>query len=375
MGSRPRMPLKRLTAKTPPVISARSLAGIPALIRHAFGDKVLRQAKQAVMLDIELLEQHDCFIPYSTLNQFLAEVERRSGEFHVGLLVAPHLSVTRYGRWGEYIVAAESLGAAIARATSTLGYHSTGDRMQVTIEDGVARISYFAAMREEAGHSHVASGIVGVMLCLLHVYLPSDFRPRRIALDIPRPTASLLFEDAFHCPVVFGADAISLDIDAHLLERQANRHVQPRLITVEDVARALLEPVDLHSFLGVVVAQIRAQVQTGVVSIDSTARALGTSVRTLQRALHRDHGADFRDLVNATRMQRAKELLAGSNASITQIATAFGYATPANFARAFRNGTGMAPHEFRVGVSQSLASSLSPVTPGEDVGESASAVS
>jgi transcriptional regulator GlxA family with amidase domain len=51
--------------------------------------------------------------------------------------------------------------------------------------------------------------------------------------------------------------------------------------------------------------------------------------------------------MNVIRMQRAKELLGGSSASVTQIATEFGYSTPANFARAFRKASGMAPHEFR----------------------------
>ena len=97
--------------------------------------------------------------------------------------------------------------------------------------------------------------------------------------------------------------------------------------------------------------QIRAQVVTGNVSIDSTARALGTSVRTLQRMLHRDCGADFRELVNLIRMQRAKELLRGSGASITQISMEFGYSSPANFARAFRKAAGMAPHDFRSSVA------------------------
>ena len=97
-----------------------------------------------------------------------------------------------------------------------------------------------------------------------------------------------------------------------------------------------------------VVAHIRAQVQSGVVSIDSTARALGSSVRTLQRVLRRDSGSDFRELVNVIRMRRAKELLAGTNASITEIATEFGYSSPANFARAFRNAAGVAPHEYRL---------------------------
>ena len=78
-----------------------------------------------------------------------------------------------------------------------------------------------------------------------------------------------------------------------------------------------------------------------------------TSVRTLQRVLRRDSGSDFRELVNVIRMRRAKELLAGTRASITEIAMEFGYSSPANFARAFRNAAGLAPHEYRLSLGSS----------------------
>ncbi|WP_447920168.1 helix-turn-helix domain-containing protein [Achromobacter aegrifaciens] len=300
------------------------------------------------MLDIELIENQECFIPQVVMTDFLWEIERRSGEVNLGLFAAPHLSLTTYGRWGEYVLAADNLGQAMARAASSLGYHSTGDRMHLVIDGGIARISYFHAMRGRRGYAHVASGTAVVVLSILRAYLGSAFLPIRIELDIPRPAASAPFEDTFLCPVVFDAAAVSVCIDARLLQRQAKERSQSRLVTIEDVARVLLEPADLGNFLGVVVAHIRAQVQSGVVSIDSTARALGTSVRTLQRVLRRDSGADFRELVNVIRMRRAKELLGGTNASITDIATEFGYSSPANFARAFRNAAGVAPHEYRL---------------------------
>jgi AraC-like DNA-binding protein len=58
-------------------------------------------------------------------------------------------------------------------------------------------------------------------------------------------------------------------------------------------------------------------------------------------------GADFRTLANALRARRTGELLAGTGASITEIAAELGYSAPANFARAFRKATGAAPQEFR----------------------------
>jgi len=331
--------------KVPPVVSVAALAGVSAMVRQAFGDKVVRQANQAAMLDIELIEDQDCFIPHTTMTRFLAEVERRSGEPHLGLLVAPHLSLTRYGRWGEYLLAADTLGAALARAVSALGYHSRGDGMTVAMDRGIVRASYFNAARGNPGYAHVAAGTAGVLLSLARSYLPPDWRPRLIELDIPRPRTATPFEDVFDCPVVFDAAAVSVCLDAPLLDRATERS-RSRLLTIHDVARARTEPEGLDRFLGVVVEQIRAQVMTGAVSIESTARGLDTSVRTLQRSLRRD-GADFRELVNLIRARRAKELLDGSAASITEIATAFGYSTPANFARAFRKATGVAPHEFR----------------------------
>ena len=150
---------------------------------------------------------------------------------------------------------------------------------------------------------------------------------------------------------MFDSAAVSVCIDARLLERRAKGRLQSRLVTVEDVARAIFEPAGLRSFLGVVVAHIHAQVQAGAVSIDSTARALSTSVRTLQRVLRRDSGSEFRELVNVIRMRRAKELLRGTSASITEIAAEFGYSSPANFASAFRNAAGLAPHEYRLSLA------------------------
>lgn len=330
----------------PPVISVTAMAGVSEMVRQAFGEKVLRQAKQAAMLDIEMIEHHDCFIPQATMTGFLKEVERRAGEPHIGLLVAPHLSLTRYGRWGEYVLASDTLRTAIARALATLGYHSTGDRMETSVDRGVARLSYFNAARGWPGYVHVACGTAGVMLSLFRSYLPSNWLPRHVELDIPRPRSASFFEEAFSCPVVFDASAVSICFDARLLNGPATRHPSTRLVTIEDVARSRMGPASLDNFRGVVIAQIWAQVLSGEGSIDSTARALDTSVRSLQRALSHD-GTDFRELVNVVRVQRAKELLEGTQASITEISNELGYSAPANFARAFRKATGAAPQDFR----------------------------
>jgi len=58
-------------------------------------------------------------------------------------------------------------------------------------------------------------------------------------------------------------------------------------------------------------------------------------------------GTNFRDLANAMRTRRAAELLRDTTSSVTEISALLGYSAPAHFARAFRNSTGVSPHEFR----------------------------
>lgn len=332
--------------QAPPMISVTAMAGAPALVRQMFGPAVLRQANRAAALDIELIEHLDCFIPQSTMTRFLAEVERRSGEPHFGLLIAPEVSLAGYGLWGQYVLAAERLGAAIARAIQTLPYHCRGDHMTLRVADGVARLSYFNATRGQPGYTHVASGTVGAMLSLLRTYLPPGWVPRSIGLDLPRPRAEALFEDSFGCPVVFDAEAVTICFDAEALGRPAAPQAAPRLLTIDDVARGRLAPQRFERLRDAVEAHVWAQVLAGKVAIDSTARAFDTSVRSLQRVLRRE-GIEFRDLVGAVRAKRAAELLGHSGASITQISIELGYAAPAGFARAFRKATGMSPQAFR----------------------------
>lgn len=342
--------LRPAAAGAPPVVSVAALAGVSAWVRDAFGERVLERANRAAMLDIEAIEDQDCFIPHATMTGFLAEIERQTGERHFGLLIAPHLSLARYGCWGAYVLGGGTLGEAIARAMATIAYHSRGDRMELSIAGGSARASYYNAARGRPGYVHVASGTAGVLLSLFRAYLPPDWRPRSIELDVPRPANAGLFEDAFACPVAFDAPAVAIRFDASLLGRRVHRRAGPRPVTLGDLARARLEPGSLESFRGVVMAHIWAQVLAGAVSIDSTALALGMSVRTLQRALHRDL-TDFRELANGIRIQRARELLAETPASVTEISNLLGYSAPANFARAFRRSTGTTPRHFRAGRS------------------------
>ena len=118
------------------MVSVTALAGVPAMVRQYFGESVLQHANRAAKLDIELIQDRDCFIPHATMTDFLSEIERRAKEQHIGLMVAPYLSFEAYGCWGDYVLAGDTLAGAISRAASTISYHSSAEAIALSIEGG-----------------------------------------------------------------------------------------------------------------------------------------------------------------------------------------------------------------------------------------------
>lgn len=84
----------------------------------------------------------------------------------------------------------------------------------------------------------------------------------------------------------------------------------------------------------------------GETSIDSVARRLGLSARTLQRRLKAD-GVLFKDLVRVTREKLARHYITRTELAYGEIAFLLGFDEPSSFFRAFRTWTGRTPESFR----------------------------
>ena len=330
---------------TPPVISNLTLRGLPQLIRRELGEKALTRAIRAAGVDLDSIEGESCFIPQAAGLRLIDTAARVAGEANFGLLMAPQMDVAGYGVYGRYIYAAETLGSAIGRAIEALPYHSSADTMTLEIRGDEARFSYGFALAGHAGYPHVANVAAGALTSVCRRFLSKNWRPPRIELDIPRPRRAGLFEDMFQCPVTFDARAMTVVLDQGALHARGPVSAAPPLTTLADVARDRRGGAPRDT-IGVISEHIRLQVLAGAVTIDRTARAMDTSIRSLQRELNRE-GTEFRALVNAARAARATELLRRTDASVTRIAAELGYSTPANFSRAFRTATGVNPSVLR----------------------------
>jgi AraC-like DNA-binding protein len=81
-------------------------------------------------------------------------------------------------------------------------------------------------------------------------------------------------------------------------------------------------------------------------TLEQLAGFMNISARTLARYLDAED-ASFRDLSLQVRTERARELLAEGDLSVTQIAYRLGYTDVASFVRCFRAQTGRTPGSLR----------------------------
>ncbi len=303
------------------MISSLVLQGLPAFVRNEIGERALQRANRVAGFDVELIADRNCFIPQQAVVDFVDTIGKETGEPNLGLLIAPAMDVAAYGSFGRYVLGADTLGQAIKRSIATLHYHSTYDKLSVTAIAGEIRYSHASALAGAKGYAAVASAAAGELLSLFRAYLPDSWRPSRVELDIETPHHPALFEDAFQCPVLFNAPAVTIVVERRYLTTASKRTSQS-IVTIEDVARDRPGGAP-RSVLDVAIEQIRAQILTDRVSLDDVARSMGTSVRTLQRELH-SAGTDFRRLTTAVRVQRATELLQHTSGSITRISAELG---------------------------------------------------
>lgn len=114
-------------------------------------------------------------------------------------------------------------------------------------------------------------------------------------------------------------------------------------------AEALLQELATPSASAPIDARVRAEIDAHLlegVGEHRVARALGMSVRSLQRALQAE-GTSFSEQLDAVRRTRALAMLSRRDVSVAEVAFALGYSDPRAFYRSFKRWTGKTPREFR----------------------------
>lgn len=175
-------------------------------------------------------------------------------------------------------------------------------------------------------------------------------RPR-VELVYPQPDLTDPFEQHFGSPARYGLAVDRIGYPNTYLDRPRSQIDPAALELCERQCRDMIAR--RRARVGTVgfVRELLSRASGPPPSMQTVARDLNTSVRTLRRALAAE-GTTFREVDESVRVDRSMTMLLNDGDSVDRIAWALGYATTPAFVRAFKRWKGMPPGAWRASQRQ-----------------------
>jgi AraC-like DNA-binding protein len=264
----------------------------------------------------------------------------------VAVRAARGWALADWGLFGFYITTAPTVRDALRAAARCIGLITERGSWQIVERAEQVRCTW--AWTGAPLLDHALSNEVMVSAFARGVRELAGMPPLRVEFMHRAPAGSAEHARLLECDVRFGQSETAVIVPRGRLEA-APRTANPRLhrFLGELVASELeaLGPGAVHERAARLVA-LRLREGAGAPGIAGVARNLGMSERTLRRRLA-EEGVSFRALRCAAQVDRAADLLAGSNSSLSAIALASGFADASAFGRAWRRSRGEPPSHSR----------------------------
>lgn len=183
-------------------------------------------------------------------------------------------------------------------------------------------------------------------LNLCRAMLGAEFAPERIELAYPAPSYAARYRSLFNTDICFDRTENRLVLAQRWLDAPmpaANVQAAHQLATLCD---SQMPPGQSTPGLTAAVEQRLALNPSQTPTLQCLAAELHTTERTLRRQLQAEN-TSYRSLLDRVRERTALRLLHEGRLSLTQVASAVGFADVRDFRRAFKRWTGHLPGEVR----------------------------
>ena len=161
------------------------------------------------------------------------------------------------------------------------------------------------------------------------------------------PSELSIYQDFFECNVEFDSSMNGIKISRSVLEIPLAKYNPELFSLLCDQASRVVNNLIEKSPVEVVTQFISNQLPLGVPDVDSAAKYVQMSVRTLQRKLS-EHQLTYTGLVDRTRKELAFSYLQSTDSKIVHISQMLGFSEQSAFQRAFKRWTGQTPKSFRI---------------------------
>jgi AraC-like DNA-binding protein len=278
-----------------------------------------------------------------TCEAYGAIVARAQGERftpNLGLELARLTPLGAYPLLDYLIITSDTVGAGVRQLAQY--FRLAGNPVGVDVGDDADPVRVGLRGGAPFGIEYLAS------LMILHLRAETDgaFAAARVSFQhTPDDVAS--FARALGCPleIAAAANGITVPLEAWRLPLRRRDAVLRRLL--ESQADDILARLPARTGLALEVQRaLAARVAGGDTRIETVARQLAMSARTLQRRLAAE-GASYHGLLDEARKEAAGRYLGDATLAVGEIAYLVGYSEPPPFHRAFKRWYGTTPELFR----------------------------
>jgi AraC-like DNA-binding protein len=325
-----------------PVVQARTLEHLSEFLKGThlrFDDLCSQFGLSDMRLDCD-----GCFVPLREALMIEEEVSRATGDELLGLHLAELSGLRALGRHGLYITSAPTLGEAIERANGHLSDHMLGARLMLIPSGPHMLWCYELSTGILVGRQHSNLFSLALMRDVVRLAAGKSWRPYQVRFEGQAMAGTGDLHRAFGASMVWGSAMTALAFRKELLELPLARHNPPigEAWASEEGRLEKPQPAYVESLKRLV----KSLLQGGHLNLPALARWSGLSERSLQRQLH-SLGLSFSALVDRARLELALELMRDPDQSLIDIGLELGYSDAANFTRAFKRWTGVAPRNYR----------------------------
>jgi len=305
--------------------------------------QILRAAK----LDPATLQDPDARIPVEQVDALWRKAYELSNDPNLALHAIEVLPFGAYRVIDFLASSAPTIGAAFAKVSDYFPIINTVVRLPYEVGDRHVTVAIEAPLRPSTITRPYAEYTLAAIFLRIRTATNQPFPLMRVEFSHSQPADISEHERIFECPIRFGAETCRLLIARDVWDTPRTG-VDPTLFSVLDThAKMLLDQVpSSDDIVGRVRKAIEAELRGGDPSLESIARQLAMSPRTLQRRL-RDQGVLFNDLLDALRFRAAKSYLAQRDVAGTEVAYLLGFAEQSSLNRAFKRWSGQTPTEYR----------------------------
>jgi len=319
---------------------ARTNGAIADAVERAGGS--IQRVFAAADLPLGLIDQPDILVPLRDSVRLLEYASREIGDAALSARTASEAGIPGLGVYGNHLLAAPCLEAAITRASWMIGsllQSSTNLRLQVN--PPWARWTYEISDAADIGRQKHEILALSYMLDLLRRFAGARWTPSQIEVAGAPIMGRVAVEDVLSGSLSRG-EVSAIVFPSELLELPNIRpgpHDDPVIIDDD----AMPDPRDI---VKCVEHLVMLALLDGRPRIEWVARKMDLSGRSLQRHLTA-HNTTFECVMDRVLTRYSTRLLEYGDAPVTELAYQLGYADPSHFVRAFRRWTGQTPGQFR----------------------------